>query len=474
MESRMMKKIFKTIVILSMFLMMTGCGETIEAINTNESLPAEETAALEESDDLRLDIQKELPEADITKQGSDIAEDADITKQEPDIAEDADITEPGPDMAEDADITEPKPDITEDADITEPEPDIAEDADITEPGPDIAEDTDITEPGPDIAEEADITEPKPDLAEETPVIKQVTTAPAISINEIPAYTGNAYAVINNNHPFFADDELSAVSYEYYSDLDSLGRCGVCVASIGQDIMPTEERGGIGSVKPSGWQTVKYPGIVDGDYLYNRCHLIGFQLAGENANVNNLITGTWYLNVEGMLPFENMVADFVKETGYHVMYRVTPVFRGDNLVADGVLMEADSVEDNGSGILFNVFCYNVQPGISIDYTTGNSAEDGSFASEEDIAPEEDPPVINQAQETTPAAEPQPSADTPADRGAYAVNSKNGKIHITGKCSATGNGSNAMKAPVYFGTYEEAEAYSIKIAPSKDDRKCGNCW
>ena len=201
--------------------------------------------------------------------------------------------------------------------------------------------------------------------------------PAISINEIPAYTGNAYVVINDNVPYFTDDELSVKSYEYYSDLDSRGRCGVCVASVGQDIMPTEERGEIGSIKPTGWHTVKYPGIIDGNYLYNRCHLIGFQLTGENANENNLITGTRYLNVEGMLPFENMVADFVMETGYHVMYRVTPIFEGDNLVATGVLMEAKSVEDNGNGILFNVFCYNVQPGITIDYATGNSEEDGSI-------------------------------------------------------------------------------------------------
>ena len=271
--------------------------------------------------------------------------------------------------------------------------------------------------------------------------------------DIPAYFGNAYTVINNNVPYFTDSELSSESFEYYSDLDSLGRCGVCVASIGQDIMPAEERGEIGNVKPTGWHTVKYPEIIDGNYLYNRCHLIGYQLTGENTNVNNLITGTRYLNVEGMLPFENMVADFVKETGYHVMYRVTPVFNKDNLVADGVLIEAKSVEDNGEGILFNVFCYNVQPGIFIDYATGDSVEDGSIAA-------------------TP--KPQSSVDTPAVSGTYAVNSNNGKIHITGACPATGDGNNAMKHPVYFDTYEEAEAFSVQIAPAQDKRLCGSCW
>ena len=293
------------------------------------------------------------------------------------------------------------------------------------------------------------------------IIAENTEQP-ISINEIPAYSGNAYVVINNNIPYFTDDELSTASFEYYSELDDLGRCGVCVASIGLDIMPTEERGEIGNVKPSGWQTVKYPERIDGNYLYNRCHLIGYQLTGENANTKNLITGTRYMNVEGMLPFEEMVADYVKETGNHVMYRVTPVFEGDNLVADGVLIEAESLEDNGSGILFNIFCYNVQPGIDIDYATGDSAENEGFA-----APE------TQSHSAAPQ-EPQTVADTPADSGIYAVNGNNGKMHIIGACPATGNGDNAMKHPVYFNTYEEAENYSLQIAPSQDKRLCGNCW
>ena len=270
-----------------------------------------------------------------------------------------------------------------------------------------------------------------------------------SLSNVAAYSGSPYVEINQNVPYFADSELSKTSYEYYSDLDSLGRCGVCVASVGQDIMPTEKRGDIGSVKPTGWHTVKYAGVVDGNYLYNRCHLIGYQLTGENANNKNLITGTRYLNVEGMLPFENMVADYVKETGNHVMYRVTPVFDGNNLLVSGVLMEAKSVEDNGAGILFNVYCYNVQPGVTIDYATGDSALDGSVAVKEQSTPK--PEVTQAPVVTTPT--PQPEQQPP---------------------SATGTGDNAMTDPVYFNTYEEAESYSISIAPNQSKRKCGNCY
>ena len=200
----------------------------------------------------------------------------------------------------------------------------------------------------------------------------VSNTSGFSLTSVPAYSSDPYVTINNNKPYFTDDDYTTTSYEYYSDLDSLGRCGVCMASIGRDLMPSEERGPIGNVRPSGWHTVKYDNI-DGNYLYNRCHLIGYQLTGENANVNNLITGTRYLNVQGMLPFENMTADYIKETGNHVLYRTTPVFGGDNLVADGVLLEGYSVEDNGAGVCFNVFCYNVQPGIEIDYATGDSSQ-----------------------------------------------------------------------------------------------------
>jgi len=191
-----------------------------------------------------------------------------------------------------------------------------------------------------------------------------------SMSDIPEYSGDAYVVINGNTPLLTVDENAKNSFEEYSRLDSLGRCGTCIASVGYDIMPTEERQSIGSVKPSGWQTVKYD-FVDGKYLYNRCHLIGFQLTGENANECNLITGTRYMNTQGMLPFENMIADYVKETKNHVLYRVTPIFLEDNLVADGVLMEAYSVEDEGDGVSFCVYCYNVQPGVVIDYKTGES-------------------------------------------------------------------------------------------------------
>lgn len=194
-----------------------------------------------------------------------------------------------------------------------------------------------------------------------------------SIASLPEYTGSPYIIVNDNTPFFTDDDMTRTSFENYGELDSLGRCTAAYANVGQDLMPTEKRGSISSVKPTGWQTVKYDN-VDGKYLYNRCHLIGYQLTAENANKKNLITGTRYLNVDGMLPFENMVADYIKETNNHVLYRVTPIFTDDNLVANGVLMEAKSVEDDGDGILFNVYCYNAQPGIVIDYATGDSHEE----------------------------------------------------------------------------------------------------
>ncbi len=190
------------------------------------------------------------------------------------------------------------------------------------------------------------------------------------ISNIPEYNGNNFVYINNNEPSFSDSEIKNYSYESYSGLDYLNRCGVAIANIGKDIMPTTERGSIGSVKPTGWHTVKYD-IVDGKYLYNRCHLIGYQLTGENANKNNLITCTRQMNTKGMLDFENKVADYIKETNNHVLYKVTPIFYNDNLLATGVNIEALSIEDNGKGIKFNVFIYNVQDGIDIDYKTGES-------------------------------------------------------------------------------------------------------
>ena len=192
-----------------------------------------------------------------------------------------------------------------------------------------------------------------------------------AVDSVPEYSGSEYIIINDNVPEFAESDFTTESFEEYSELDSLGRCGVAFANIGQDLMPTEERGSIGYIKPSGWQTVKYD-IVDGKYLYNRCHLIGYQLTGENANPNNLITCTRNMNASVMVKFENDVADYIKETGNHVLYRVTPVFEGDNLLASGVHIEAESVEDKGEGIQFNVYIYNVQEGISIDYKTGESS------------------------------------------------------------------------------------------------------
>ena len=195
-------------------------------------------------------------------------------------------------------------------------------------------------------------------------------ASAVTLADIPEYSGKPFVVLNDNWPDFDIEDLTTEPFEIYSELDSLGRCGAAYANVCLEIMPTEERGSIGQVKPSGWQTVKYD-FVDGKYLYNRCHLIGYQLAGENANERNLITGTRYMNVTGMLPFENMVDDYVEETENHVLYRVTPIFEGNELVARGVQMEAFSVEDEGEGICFNVFVYNVQPGVVIDYATGES-------------------------------------------------------------------------------------------------------
>ena len=247
------------------------------------------------------------------------------------------------------------------------------------PSPDKSINKEIYEE-PSIVEEVEVEKEK----EEKPVVKEEVKVEekkdkkqpikeekvGIDLSNIPVYNGKPFVAINNNVPFFTEKDLTTNSFETYSPLDTLGRCSVAYANIGRDIMPVGERGPIGSIKPSGWHSVRYQGI-DGNYLYNRCHLIGFQLSGENANSRNLITGTRYLNIEGMLPFENMVADYIKATNNHVLYRVTPIFEGNNLVASGVLLEGKSVEDNGLEILFNVYCYNVQPGIEINYATGES-------------------------------------------------------------------------------------------------------
>ncbi len=273
-----------------------------------------------------------------------------------------------------------------------------------------------------------------------------------SIDVVPEYADSPYVVINNNIPFFTEEEITSVSYESYSNLDALGRCGVATACIGQDIMPTEERGSIGSVKPTGWHSVKYD-MVSGNYLYNRCHLIAYELAGENANEKNLITGTRYFNVTGMLPFENMVADYVKETGNHVMYRVTPIFEGDNLVASGVLMEALSVEDDGEDIQFCVYCYNVQPGIIIDYATGDSKES-------------DAEEASDAEETSLAVEDETSTDDNAADSiqyTYILNTNTKKFHYS-SCSSVKKMSDSNKKE-YTGVRDDliAQGYS----------PCGNC-
>lgn len=243
-----------------------------------------------------------------------------------------------------------------------------------------------------------------------------------------AYDGKPYVVINDNDPDFTDADMTTTSFERYGELDGLGRCTTAFANIGKDLMPAEKRGPIGEVKPTGWQTAKYDN-VDGKYLYNRCHLIGYQLTGENANEKNLITGTRYLNVDGMLPFENMVADYIKETNNHVLYRVTPVFSGDNLVASGVQMEAKSVEDNGDGILFNVYCFNAQPGIAIDYATGDSHQDDS--------------IVADASKSTTAAE--------ANVQTYVLNTNTKKFHKESCNSA--KSMEASNKKIYTGSRQE---------------------
>lgn len=264
------------------------------------------------------------------------------------------------------------------------------------------------------------TDKEPDIqetADEEPQI--VLPEPSVTLSDLPAYSGDAYTVINGNVPDFKDADMSTDSFELYSELDELGRCGTAYANVGTDIMPAEERGSIGKIKPTGWHTVKYDNI-DGNYLYNRCHLIGYQLTAENANEKNLITGTRYLNVEGMLPFENMVTDYVKETDNHVLYRVSPIFEGDNLVASGVQMEAKSVEDDGEGILFNVFCYNVQPGIDISYATGDS-------SQAVLEAESEPPVVQTQENAAEPPAPEPEQVPVVKESTYILNTNTKKFH-----------------------------------------------
>ena len=273
----------------------------------------------------------------------------------------------------------------------------------------------------------------------------------LSLEDVPAYSGEPYVEINGNEPDFSSSDLTEEAFETYSALDSLGRCGTAYANVGVELMPTEDRGDIGQVKPSGWHTVKYD-CVDGKYLYNRCHLIGYQLTGENANEENLITGTRYLNVEGMLPFENMVADYVQETEDHVLYRVTPIYEGSDLVARGVQMEAMSVEDQGAGICFNVYVYNVQPGVTIDYATGESWL-------EDEAPE----TSGSTSEPESTQEPQDTQTETGEEERYVLNTSSHKFHLP-TCSSVESIKEDNRQD-YTGTREDliAQGYS----------PCGQC-
>lgn len=278
---------------------------------------------------------------------------------------------------------------------------------------------------------------------EMPTQEETSSTASISLGEIPAYSGSPYVELDGNEPDFSQEELVTDSFENYSPLDSLGRCGTAYACIGEDLMPTQDRESISEVHPSGWQTAEYD-FVDGGYLYNRCHLIGFQLTGENANEENLITGTRYMNVEGMLSFENMTADYIKETGNHVLYKVTPIFEEENLVASGVVMEALSVEDDGEGISFHVYVYNVQPGVEIDYKTGASWESGETPSS-DVA----------SSQGTQAAE--------EEEQHYILNTNSHKFHLP-ECSSVDAMSEKNKED-YYGSREELIQQGYE--------PCGNC-
>ena len=314
------------------------------------------------------------------------------------------------------------------------------------------------------ASETAVSEPESgqpqENASDTQESQQVTSATdvptgegtsAFSLREIPAYSGTPYTEVNGNQPYFTEEELTTQSFETYSELDSLGRCGVAYANVGQDLMPTEPRGEIGAVKPTGWHLVKYDN-VDGKYLYNRCHLIAYMLAAENANPQNLITGTRYLNVQGMLPFETKVCDYVKNTGNHVLYRVTPIFDGDNLLADGVLMEAYSVEDAGEGISFCVFAYNVQPGIGIDYATGDNWAEGSGTYQSTVASvAEETPVPQPETDTAVQITPESSAPQESQGITYVLNTNTMKFHYP-TCSSVDDMKEKNKQ-IYTGSREE---------------------
>lgn len=280
----------------------------------------------------------------------------------------------------------------------------------------------------------------------------------ITLSNLPEYSGKPYVELNGNVPYFKKSDLTKSSFGKYSDLDELGRCGVVFANVCYDTMPADERSAIGMVKPSGWHTVKYDN-VDGKYLYNRCHLIGFQLTGENGNEKNLITGTRYLNIEGMLPFENKVADYAESTDNHVLYRVTPIFKGDNLLASGVQIEAYSVEDSGRGICFNVYCYNVQPGITIDYSDGSSKlSEGVIAS---VSLNYKKYSLNVGQSSTLTATVSPGFARSKVKW-YSSNSKVATVNSTGKVTAKSAGTATITAEAPNGL-KAACVITVKATP-----------
>lgn len=298
---------------------------------------------------------------------------------------------------------------------------------------------------------------------QTPTQNNNLSDKKISLSSIPKFSGKAYTAVNDNKPFFTPEEITDEAFEKYGNLDKKGRCTAAFACLGTEIMPgeDEDRGSISSITPTGWVQAKYDN-VSGKYLYNRCHLIGWQLSAENANKANLITGTKYLNIEGMLPFENMIADYIKETGNHVMYRVTPIFEGGNVLASGVQLEAYSVEDDGDGICFNVYCYNVQPGITIDYATGSSSLTAGGSSKTTAGQE-----TTKAKTTT--TKPKKTTTTEAgagftNTGTYILNTNTKKIHYP-SCGSV----KRMKA-------QNKESYtgSLDALLARGYTKCEKCF
>ena len=327
--------------------------------------------------------------------------------------------------------------------------------------------------------EGDVKDNNTPLPSKTPLDTNETISnnnvPSINpsnYKEIEEYKGNIYVTVNNNEPYFTDtDKIRVDAFEYYSQLDDKGRCGEAYANVCIDLMPTGDRENIGMIKPSGWHTIKYAGIVEGNYLYNRCHLIGYQLAGEQGNELNLITGTRYFNTEGMLPFENEVADYVERTNNHVLYRVTPYFEDDNLVANGVFMEAYSVEDQGKGVKFNVFVYNIQPGIEIDYASGDSrlSDDNQMATNDNqVATNDNQTATNDKEQTPspqPTVEPEPTTEPTQSYECDYILNTNTKVFHYPDCDSVKQMKDKNKQP-FIGTKEEA--ISMGYSP------CHNCF